>query len=43
MFTVRFPVGTIIFISDSDAIKEIFTGDPDVLHAGEATQPRSSL
>jgi cytochrome P450 len=36
MFTVRFPVGTIVFISDPAVIKEIFTGDPDVLHAGEA-------
>ena len=35
MFTVRFPVGTIVFISDPEVIKEIFTGDPDVLHAGE--------
>jgi cytochrome P450 len=36
MFTVRFPIGTIVFISDPAVIKEIFTGDPDVLHAGEA-------
>src|SRR4029453_11061329 len=36
MFTVRFPIGTIVFISDPETIKEIFTGDPDVLHAGEA-------
>jgi cytochrome P450 len=36
MFTVRFPVGTIVFISDPEVIKEIFTGDPDALHAGEA-------
>jgi cytochrome P450 len=36
MFTVRFPVGTIVFISDPAVIKEIFTGDPEVLHAGEA-------
>jgi cytochrome P450 len=36
MFTVRFPIGTIVFISDPEPIKEIFTGDPDVLHAGEA-------
>jgi cytochrome P450 family 135 len=36
MFTVRFPVGTIVFISDPEVIKEIFTGDPDLLHAGEA-------
>jgi cytochrome P450 len=35
-FTVRFPIGTIVFISDPDVIKQIFTGDPDVLHAGEA-------
>jgi cytochrome P450 len=35
MITVRFPVGTIVFISDPAVIKEIFTGDPDVLHAGE--------
>jgi len=35
MFAVRFPVGTIVFISDPEVIKEIFTGDPDVLHAGE--------
>jgi cytochrome P450 len=36
MFTVRFPIGTIVFISDPDVIKQIFTGDPAVLHAGEA-------
>jgi cytochrome P450 len=36
MFTVRFPIGTLVFISDPDVIKQIFTGDPDVLHAGEA-------
>jgi cytochrome P450 len=36
MFTVRFPVGTIVFVSNPDVIKEIFTGDAGVLHAGEA-------
>jgi cytochrome P450 len=36
MFTVRFPIGTIVFVSDPAIIKEVFTGDPDVLHAGEA-------
>lgn len=36
MFTVRcFPWGTAVFVSDSDLIKEVFTGDPAVFHAGE--------
>jgi cytochrome P450 len=35
-FTVRFPVAKIVFVSDPGLIKQIFTGDPDVLHAGEA-------
>jgi len=37
-FTIRFPFGpgTIVFFSDPEAIKEIFTGDPDQLRAGEA-------
>ena len=26
----------IVFISDPAVIKQVFTGDPDVLHAGEA-------
>jgi cytochrome P450 len=36
LFTVRFPIGTIVFTSDPAIIKQVFTGDPDVLHAGEA-------
>jgi cytochrome P450 len=36
VFTVRFPVGRIVFVSDPALIKQVFTGDPDVLHAGEA-------
>jgi cytochrome P450 len=36
IFTVRFPIGTVVFISNPDLIKQIFQGDPDVLHAGEA-------
>ena len=28
--------GTWVFISDPDAIKQVFTGDPRLLHAGEA-------
>src|SRR6266540_2304430 len=35
-FTVRFPVGTVVFVSNPEVIKQIFQGDPDVLHAGEA-------
>jgi cytochrome P450 len=35
-FTVRFPVAKIVFVSNPAVVKEIFTGDPDVLHAGEA-------
>jgi cytochrome P450 len=35
-FTVRFPIGTVVFVSNPDVIKQIFQGDPDVLHAGEA-------
>src|SRR4051812_11483481 len=34
-FTVRFVFGNIIWICDPDVIKRVFTGDPDVLHAGE--------
>jgi cytochrome P450 len=34
-FTVRFPVGTVVFVSNPEVIKQIFQGDPDVLHAGE--------
>ena len=35
-FTVRFVIGPIVWICDPDVIKRVFTGDPDVLHAGEA-------
>jgi cytochrome P450 len=34
-FTVRFVLGNIVWICDPDVIKRVFTGDPDVLHAGE--------
>jgi cytochrome P450 len=36
LFTVRFPVGTIVFTSDPGVIKQVFTGDPEILRAGEA-------
>jgi cytochrome P450 len=38
-FTVRFVFGDIVWIADPHAIKTVFTGDPDVLHAGEANAP----
>src|SRR4029450_2714315 len=37
MFTLRIPnEGTWVFISHPDAVKQVFTGDPRLLHAGEA-------
>ncbi len=37
-FTIRFPSGpgTLVFFSNPDAVKEIFTSDPEQLRAGEA-------
>jgi cytochrome P450 len=34
-FTIRVPGRTIVIVADPEAIKQVFTGDPDVLHAGE--------
>jgi cytochrome P450 family 135 len=39
MFTARFLIGDIVFISDPGLIKQVFTGDPEVLHAGEGNAP----
>jgi cytochrome P450 len=37
MFTYRMAhEGTWVFVSDAEAIKQVFTGDPRLLHAGEA-------
>ena len=37
MFTFRLPYeGTWVFISDPEAVKQVFTGDPNLLHAGAA-------
>jgi cytochrome P450 len=37
MFTIRLPYeGTWVFDSDPEAVKQVFTGDPRLLHAGEA-------
>jgi cytochrome P450 len=35
-FTVRFPKGlSVVFTSEPEAVKDVFAGDPDKLHAGE--------
>jgi len=39
LFTARFMIGDIVFVSDPHLIKQVFTGDADVLHAGEANAP----
>jgi cytochrome P450 family 135 len=37
MFTLRLVhEGTWVFLADPDAVKQVFTGDPRLLHAGEA-------
>jgi cytochrome P450 len=37
MFTIRLPYeGVWVFVSDPEAVKQVFTGDPDLLHAGAA-------
>ncbi len=36
-FTIRLPAaGDVVFLTDPAAVKEVFTGDPEVFHAGEA-------
>src|SRR2546430_630905 len=40
VFTVRFPANPpFVFFSHPDAIRDIFTADPDRLRAGEANRP----
>ena len=37
MFTIRLPhEGTWVFVSDPESVKQVFTGDPNLLHAGAA-------
>ncbi|MFZ0676280.1 cytochrome P450 [Candidatus Binatus sp.] len=39
-FTVRVPgVSPFVFTSAPDAVREVFLGDPDAMHAGEANRP----
>lgn len=35
-FTVRFVIGDIVWIADPHVIRQVFTGSPETLHAGEA-------
>jgi len=39
VFTARFVIGDLVFVSDPALIKEVFRGDPDTLRAGEANAP----
>lgn len=44
IFTVRaFPWGTTVMLADPDAIREVFTGDPDLWQAGVANAPLAPL
>ena len=37
MFTIRLPhEGTWVFVSDPEVVKQVFTGDPNLLHVGAA-------
>ncbi len=38
-FTLHLPFGPVVFLADPAAIKEVFTGDPEVLRAGEGNEP----
>ena len=38
-FTVRFVIGSVVWIADPNVIKQVFTGSSDTLHAGEANAP----
>jgi cytochrome P450 len=39
LFTVHLPLGPIVAVSDPQAIKQVFTGDPSVMRAGEGNRP----
>jgi cytochrome P450 len=40
VFSVPFPfLGRLVYFADPDAIREIFTGDPELFHSGEAVEP----
>jgi cytochrome P450 len=39
VFTIHLPFGPIVAVSDPEALKQVFTGDPAVLRAGEGNAP----
>jgi cytochrome P450 family 135 len=39
VFTLHLPLGPVVAIADPALVKEVFTGDPDVLRAGEGNRP----
>jgi cytochrome P450 len=39
VFTVHLPLGPVVAVADPQLIREVFTGDPDVLRAGEGNRP----
>jgi cytochrome P450 len=39
LFTLHLPFGPIVLLADPPAVKEVFTGDPAVLRAGEGNAP----
>jgi hypothetical protein len=39
LFTLHLPFGPIVVVCDPAAIKAVFTGDPEVLRAGEGNRP----
>jgi cytochrome P450 family 135 len=39
VFTLRFiGMGNLVYVADTEIVKEVFTGDPRIFHAGEANQ-----
>ncbi len=38
-FSLDLPIGRAVFLSDPAAIKEVFTGDPELFRAGEGNKP----
>jgi cytochrome P450 family 135 len=39
VFTLHLPLGPVVAVADPALVKDIFTGDPDVLRAGEGNRP----
>src|SRR3954469_10408398 len=39
VFVLHLPFGPQVFLVDPEAIKQVFTGDPAIFHAGEGNAP----